>query len=62
MLQMHKENYENHPKFCKQKFIPMHPILEVPLYSLWWRYFLLYITCKSRHKKVQHLKNKNRWT
>jgi hypothetical protein len=24
LLQMQKENYENHPKFCKQKFVPMH--------------------------------------
>jgi hypothetical protein len=29
MLQMHKENYESNPKICKQKLIPMHPILEV---------------------------------
>jgi hypothetical protein len=28
MLQMHKKNYESHPKFCKQKFVPMHPILK----------------------------------
>jgi hypothetical protein len=24
MLQMHKENYESHLEFWKQKFIPMH--------------------------------------
>jgi hypothetical protein len=28
MLQMHKENYENNSKICKQKLIPMDPILE----------------------------------
>jgi hypothetical protein len=28
MLQMHKKNYESHPEFCNQKFIPMYPIFE----------------------------------
>jgi hypothetical protein len=30
MLQMHEKNYEINLKFCKQKSIPMHPILEAP--------------------------------
>jgi len=28
MLYMHKENYESNPKLCKQKLIPINPILE----------------------------------
>jgi hypothetical protein len=59
MLQMHKDNYENNPKFANKR-VPNAPNTSGVSIILVMEIFMQDMFCKSRRKKVQHLKKKKK--
>jgi hypothetical protein len=58
ILQMHKKNYESNPYFCKQR-VPNAPNTSNVSIILMTKIILQDMSCKSRHKKIQHFFLKN---